>query len=101
ALGAVDGFLAADGVLRNTHYRSVQQTVFGERERVDFDFGLLAFVHKADVTVLHHGFNLESTICRNHHKQRLGGGNHSAYRVNDQLLNSSIDGGHQHLELCS
>ena len=49
----------------------MKETVTGERERIDLDFGLLPRADKANIMVRYHGIDFAMTIGGNHHKQGL------------------------------
>ena len=65
----------------------VQQPVSGEVKGIDFDLHFIADMHEADITVAHHGFDLELAVAGHDHHQGLGGRHHAADRVDRQLLN--------------
>jgi hypothetical protein len=65
--------VAGDGVLRHAQHFAVDQSVPGEIEGVDFDFGLLPDVDETDVAVRHHRFEyrncsiaISTSICTSH-----------------------------------
>ena len=77
----------------------MQQPVSGEVKGIDLDFHFIAGMHETDVTVAHHGFDLQLTVARHDHHQGLRGRHHAADRVYGQLLNHARDRRGQLLKL--
>ena len=60
--------------------------VFGERKTVDFDFHVLLRPHKANIFVQNLHFRLKLVVFRHQVHNRLGGFDHAAFGVINQLL---------------
>ena len=79
----------------------MQEPVSGETEGVDLDLGLLARMHKADVAVRHHRFNLEMTVDRHDDGERLCWGYYATHRVHRKLLHHAVNRRSKQLKLGS
>jgi hypothetical protein len=80
------------GVMTSARYAddaAVQQPVAREREGIDLDLGLLALGDKADVAVGNHRFDLELTILRHGHGERLHRRHHAADGVHRDPLHDA------------
>ena len=77
--------------MRDAEHFAVQEAVACEIESVDFDFGLLPGVDKANVTVRHHCLDFQPAVARHDHEQRLRRRDNAANRVNGELLHHAVD----------
>ena len=62
------------------------QSIAGERKRVDLDGDTLSFADKSDVLVRHKRFDLQRLLPRHNHEQRLTGLDDAADGMNRKLL---------------
>jgi len=71
--------------LRHGQNSAAQQAVTGEVECLHLDLGFLLGLHETDVTVRHHGFDLEPALGRHNEEQRLGRGHDAAHGMHGEL----------------
>src|SRR3989338_5590599 len=73
----------------------LNNTVTGERESLDLDFGLLVFIHETDVLVLDEGLDLDLALVRRDDHELLRRGDHAAHGVHRELLHDAVYRGRQ------
>ena len=98
-VGIIGRFIKRDCILRDVEHLAAKQTVSAEVEGIDFDFGILPGSHEANVTIEHHGLDLELTVARHNVKQCLRRRYDAADRMYRELLDRAILGRRQELQL--
>jgi hypothetical protein len=89
--------LVGCSIFAHRHEVSVDRAVAPETKRIYLHRGVLAFSHKADITVQHRRFDVERLILWHDDHELLCGGDDTADRVQFEFLHGTVDRRNQFL----
>ena len=86
------------GVIGDADDPAVNETVACEQESLHLHLDRLAPLHKADVLVLHHGFDFQLVLIGNDHEQLLCRRDDAPHGMHGKLLDLPVKGRRQPLQ---